>query len=120
MGRKYVTAEEIETIVIPADEQEVAVSFYRKGDRAKISVSDNTFMTKISRAVKRSPDDFVIWEAGRDRDNNVMGYNIECPKSFIHIVPKRENSRVITEEQKAQAAERLKKYWKDKRDISNT
>lgn len=113
--RKYVSVEEVETIAVSSDEQEVSVNFYRKDDKMRITVSDNTFMTKLCHVIDRSSEDFLIWEAGRDKDEKVMGYNIECPKSFLHISPKRKDNRVMTEEQKEQASERLKKYWEEKK-----
>lgn len=102
-----VTVDEMETIDCPKHEQEVAISFYRDEDTMKISLSDNTFLTKIKRVIQKNPSDFKIYEAGRNADGNVMGYNVVCPKKYLTI----RSCAVVrnfTEEQREAAREHMK------------
>lgn len=82
------------------EEQEVHIGASRDEDFATAYCSDNTWITKMDKLVKRSPDLFkVIAE-------NDVSKTYQFPKRLISI---RSSIREMTEEQKQIAADRMRK-----------
>ena len=91
-----------------ADEQETSILLTRDKktkDKARIYTSDNTFITKIKRAIKKNPDAWEIYVAGTV-DGNIIGFDFVGPNNVIKVGSGKK--RVVSDEQKAAAAERLR------------
>ena len=108
-NKKYITIDELETIHCERECQETAINFCRDDDRMIISVSDNTMMTKLIRVMRKNPEAFTIWEAGRDHNGYVGGYNIECSKNLLSLKSGKKKKREMTEEQRKAVRERFVK-----------
>lgn len=92
---------------VSISEQEVCISFMRDEDFATIYTSDTTYMTKLDKLCKASPDMYsLIVDTGRGKT-----YRVE-DKTLISF---RAKKREMSEEQKEAASERMKKYQARKR-----
>lgn len=87
-------------------EQEVCINFMRDEDFATIYTSDTTYMTKLDKLCKTSPDMYsLIADTGRGKT-----YRVE-DKTLISF---RAKKRELSEEQKIAAGERMRKYQASK------
>lgn len=87
-------------------EQEVCINFMRDEKFATIYSSDSTYITKLDKLCKTSPDMYsLIADTGRGKT-----YRIE-DKTLISF---RAKKRELTEEQKIAAGERMRKYQANK------
>jgi len=92
---------------IPIYEQEVHISFMRDEDFATIYTSDTTYMTKLDKLCKTSPDMYsLIADTGRGKT-----YRVE-DKTLISF---RAKKREMSEEQKIAAGERMREYQASRR-----
>lgn len=92
---------------VSISEQEVHINFMRDEDFATIYTSDTTYMTKLDRLCKTSPDMYsLIADTGRGKT-----YRVE-DKTLISF---RTKKRELSEEQKIAAGERMRKYQTSKR-----
>ena len=91
---------------VSLSEQEVCINFLRDEDFATIYTSDTTYMTKLDKLCKTSPDMYVlIADTGRGKT-----YRVE-DKTLISF---RAKKRELSEEQKIAAGERMRKYQASK------
>ena len=87
---------------VSISEQEVHINFMRDENFATIYTSDSTYMTKLDKLCKTSPDMYsLISDAGRGKT-----YKLE-DKTLISF---RAKKRELTEEQKIAAGERMRQY----------
>ena len=87
---------------VPISEQEVHISFMRDKRFAIIYTSDTTYMTKLDRLCKTSPDMYsLLSDTGRGKT-----YRVE-DKTLISF---RAKKREMSEEQKIAAGERMRQY----------
>ena len=87
---------------VPVSEQEVHISFMRDEPFATIYTSDTTYMTKLDKLCKTSPDMYsLLSDTGRGKT-----YRVE-DKTLISF---RAKKREMSEEQKIAAGERMRKY----------
>lgn len=87
-------------------EQEVHINFMRDEDFATIYTSDTTYMTKLDKLCKTSPDMYsLLSDTGRGKT-----YRVE-DKTLISF---RAKKRELSEEQKIAAGERMRQYHIDK------
>ncbi len=92
---------------VSISEQEVHISFMRDEDFATIYTSDTTYMTKLDRLCKTSPDMYsLISDTGRGKT-----YRVE-DKTLISF---RAKKRELSEEQKIAAGERMRQYQASRR-----
>lgn len=105
---KYLTADEIGTVVCTLDEQETTVQVSRDTGTLNIWSSDNTMITKLRKCVAESPDVWKCWEGSRDPDGNLTGYFFSAPRDMLTFRTKKV-TREFTDEQREAAAERLKR-----------
>lgn len=92
-------------------EQEVSINFMRDENFATIYTSDTTYMTKLDKLCKTSPDMYsLIADTGRGKT-----YRVE-DKTLISF---RAKKREISEEQRIAAGERMRKYQESKK-LQNT
>jgi len=92
---------------VSISEQEVCINFMRDEDFATIYTSDTTYVTKLDKLCKTSPDMYsLISDTGRGKT-----YHVE-DKTLIRF---RAKKREMSEEQKIAAGERMKQYQESKR-----
>lgn len=92
---------------VSISEQEVSINFMRDEDFATIYTSDITYMTKLDKLCKTSPDMYsLIADTGRGKT-----YRLE-DKTLISF---RAKKREISEEQKIAAGERMRQYHEGKK-----
>lgn len=95
------------------DEQETIVSFTRGEDVALITTTDPTVFTQLKKKVLTNPEewelDSVTIRAGETNAFALSSATFACPKRLVSFRSKTGEGRRLTEEQKAAAAERLKK-----------
>lgn len=91
---------------VSVSEQEVHINFMRDENFATIYTSDTTYMTKLDKLCKTSPDMYsLIADTGRGKT-----YRLE-DKTLISF---RAKKRELTEEQKIAAGERMRQYQSSK------
>ena len=87
---------------VSVSEQEVCINFMRDEDFATIYTSDTTYMTKLDKLCKTSPDMYsLIADTSRGKT-----YRVE-DKTLITF---RAKKRELSEEQKIAAGERMRQY----------
>lgn len=112
----YIDIDENEEVVIEESklsnsvsisEQEVSIKFMRDEDFATIYTSDTTYMTKLDKLCKISPDMYsLIADTGRGKT-----YRVE-DKTLISF---RAKKKELSEEQKIAAGERMRQYHENKK-----
>lgn len=97
---------------IPVNEQETVINFTRDSDKATVYTSDTTMLTKLHKLIKKTPEEWRLVHQDTV-DGQVVSETFECPKKLISL---RASiiSRVMTEEQRQAAAERLRKARENK------
>ena len=91
---------------VSISEQSANINFMRDEDHATIYTSDTTYMTKLDKLCKSSPDMYsLIADTGRGKT-----YRVEV-KTLISF---RAKKRELSEEQKIAAGERMRKYQASK------
>ena len=95
------------------DEQETIVSFTRGEDAALITTTDPTVFTQLKKKALTNPEewelDSVTIRAGETNVLALSSATFSCPKRLVSFRSKTGEGRRLTEEQKAAAAERLKR-----------
>lgn len=86
--------------MLSVDEQEISIGADRRDDYAIMYCSDSTWITKMDKKVKESPELFSVIA---ETEN---GKTYRFPKRLISI---RNSFRKLTDEQKQAASERLLK-----------
>lgn len=98
--------------VVPPNEQETTISFYRDGKLVDVWTSDTTIMTKLDRLCENSPNEYKCIEVGKSLDGLLANkrYTIRNKKlvSFRSGIGK----RTMTDEQRVKAAERMRQVGK--------
>lgn len=100
----------------PIEDQETVIVFSRNSKTASVETTDPTVLTKLKRCVSTSPDNWFLTEVsvrqGEQDPMKVVSVCFECPKKLISIRSKTVTGRELTEEQRAEAAERLRNLRK--------
>lgn len=103
---------------IPGDEQETVITFGRNGNTASVETTDSTVLTKLKKCAATSPDEWVLTNVTTSPNESdptkVTSICFECPKKLISFRSKSVAPRELTEEEKAEIAERMKQIWKAK------
>lgn len=88
---------------VSVEEQEICINAMRDEKFAAIYASDSTYITKLDRLCKESPDMYsLIEDTGRGKRYLLKD------KTLISFRSKK-TTRVLTEEQRYESAERLRK-----------
>lgn len=95
-------------MTIPVNEQETTISYSRDDDTATVYTSDRTVMTKLDKLAYDSTTPWICYKTDYHADDVVAKW-YKAPKSLITFRSAKVQ-RVLTEEQKRQAVERLKSY----------
>lgn len=93
---------------VQPSEQETTISFSRDGKTVDVWTSDTTVMTTLDKLCKSSPKNYTCIESMNTLDGLLANKRYKISdKRYISFRSGKAN-RVMTEEQKAQAAERLR------------
>lgn len=95
---------------VSTDEQETVVQISRINGKATIYTSDTTMLTKLHKLMNKNPEEWRLVHQDTVSEE-VVSETFECPKKLISFRAST-SSRVMTEEQRRAAAERLKKARK--------
>ena len=91
---------------VSIEEQEICINAMRDEKFATLYSSDSTYITKLDKLCKESPDMYsLIEDTGRGKKYLLKD------KTLISF---RAKKRELTDEQKKQAAERMRKYQANK------
>lgn len=91
---------------VSISEQEVCINFMRDEDFATIYTSDTTYITKLDKLCKTSPEMYsLLFDSGRGKT-----YRVE-DKTLISF---RAKKRELSEEQRIAAGERMRQYQTNK------
>lgn len=88
------------------EEQETTISLMRNENAAEIYTSDNTMLTKFKKLVASNPKDWQVIRVVKDSEGNYTGVFLKAPKNFVSFKTK---NKELSEEQRIEAAERMKK-----------
>lgn len=95
---------------IPLDEQETTINFSRDSKEVSIWTNDRTMMTKLDKMVEKSPH-YTLKETGYIKGMVADKEYILDDKSLLSFRTDK-MTRVLTEEQKHEAAERMRELTK--------
>ena len=91
-------------------EQETSILLEPLNDNAKIYSSNPVHVRKLDKLCKENPTDWKCTDVSR-LHGEVIGKSYECPKEFIVFRSKR---RILTEEQRAAAAENARRMNRER------
>ena len=97
------------------DESEVCVTALKSEDVAEVYTSDNVYLTKFKKLVEANPDAWKITQIVERSDGTISGVMLQAPKKFISFRASERVGRVMTDEEKAAAVERLRAARDNKR-----
>ena len=101
---KYLTGEEIKSVVCDGESQEVSITFDKKGI-AHMYVSYNPWITKMRKKVEEDPETFKCKCAGYNSKGEPTGYFFKFPAKLVNIRKK----STMAEEKRNAVGERFKK-----------
>ena len=97
---------------VSTDEQETVIVFSRNGDMASVETTDSTVLTKLKNYATTNPDEWVLTNVTTGQDESdpmkITSICFECPKKLISLRSKSTAPRELTEEERAEIAERMR------------
>ena len=97
---------------VSTDEQETVIVFGRNNDTASVETTDSTVLTKLKRYASTNPDEWVLTNVTTCQNESdptkITSICFECPKKLISLRSKSASSRELTDEQRAEIAERMR------------
>lgn len=97
---------------VSIDEQETVIAFSRNGDMASVETTDPTVLTKLKKYAATNPDEWVLTNvtaSGNESDpTKITSICFKCPKRLISLRSKSTSPRELTEEERAEIAERMR------------
>ena len=97
---------------VSTDEQETVIVFSRNNDTASVETTDSTVLTKLKRYATTNPDEWSLTcvTAGSNESDpmKITSICFECPKKLISLRSKSAAPRELTEEERAEIAERMR------------
>ena len=94
--------------MIPVNEQETVIQFNRDDRGCKIWTSDSTMMTKLDKRCRLAPDFYTMVKETRTQDGEIAGKFYEIKDKSLLSFRTLKTERVMTDEQRKAAAERLR------------
>ena len=91
------------------EEQETHVNFNRGNSRAMIYTSDTTMVTKLDKLVCLQDTEWKLEEVHKLPNGEEIGRTYSCPVPLVSF-RSRKVKREYTEEQRQEAADRLRKF----------
>ena len=103
---------------VSTDEQETVIVFSRNNDTASVETTDSTVLTKLKKYATTNPDEWVLTNVTTSQNESdpmrITSICFECPKKLVSLRSKSTSPRELTEEERAEIAERMKQIWKAK------
>ena len=97
---------------VSTDEQETVIAFSRNDDTASVETTDSTVLTKLKRYATTNPDEWVLTNVtiGQNESDpmKITSICFECPKKLVSLRSKSTSPRELTEEERAEIAERMR------------
>ena len=97
---------------VSTDEQETVIAFSRNDDTASVETTDSTVLTKLKRYAATNPDEWVLTNVTTGQNESdpmkITSICFECPKKLISLRSKSTSPRELTEEERAEIAERMR------------
>ena len=94
---------------VSLEEQETTISYCRTEAAVSVWTSDRTVMTKLDRLCREAPDNYQCVEIGRDQSGCMMSKEYQIADKGLLSFRKNRNTVTLTDEQKAERAERLRR-----------
>ena len=91
-----------------SDESEVCVTALKSEDIVDVYTSDNIYLTRFKKLIEANPDAWKITQVVERSDGTVSGVVLQAPKKCLSFRAAERVGRVMTDEEKAAAAERLR------------
>ena len=97
---------------VSTDEQETIIVFSRNNDTASVETTDSTVLTKLKRYATTNPDEWVLTNVTTGQDESdpkkITSICVECPKKLVSLRSKSTAPRELTEDERAEIAERMR------------
>lgn len=97
---------------VSTDEQETVIVFSRNDDTASVETTDSTVLTKLKRYAVANPDEWVLTNVTTSQNESdpmrITSICFECPKKLVSLRSKSTSPRELTEEERAEIAERMR------------
>ena len=97
---------------VSIDEQETVIVFSRNNGTASVETTDPTVLTKLKKYATTNPDEWVlanVTASGNESDpTKITSICFKCPKKLISFRSKSAAPRELTEEERAEIAERMR------------
>ena len=97
---------------VSTDEQETVVVFSRNSDTASVETTDSTVLTKLKRYAAANPDEWSLTNVTTGQNESdpmkITSICFKCPKKLISLRSKSTAPRELTEEERAEIAERMR------------
>lgn len=105
---------------ISTDEQETVIIFGRNGDMASVETTDSTVLTKLKKCANTSPDEWVLTNVTtspfESDPTKITSICFKCPKKLVSLRLKSTAPRELTDEERAEIAERMRGIRGNKED----
>lgn len=97
---------------VSTDEQETIIVFSRNNDTASVETTDSTVLTKLKKYATTNPDEWVLTNVTTGQDESdpmkITSICFQCPKKLISLRSKSTAPRELTEDERAEIAERMR------------
>ena len=97
---------------VSTDEQETVIVFSRNSNTASVETTDSTVLTKLKKCVATSHDEWALTNVTTGQNESdpmkITSICFECPKKLISLRSKSTSPRELTEEERAEIAERMR------------
>lgn len=97
---------------VSIDEQETIIVFSRNNDTASVETTDSTVLTKLKKYATTNPDEWVLTNVTTGQNESdpmkITSICFECPKKLISLRSKSTAPRELTEDERAEIAERMR------------
>ena len=94
------------------DEQETIIVFSRNNDTASVETTDSTVLTNLKKYATTNPDEWVLTNVTTGRNESdpmkITSICFECPKKLVSLRSKSTAPRELTEDERAEIAERMR------------
>lgn len=105
---------------ISTDEQETVIIFGRNGDMASVETTDSTVLTKLKKCADTSPNEWVLTNVTTSPNESdptkITSICFKCPKKLVSLRLKSAVPRELTDEERAEIAERMRSIRRNKED----
>lgn len=105
---------------ISTDEQETVIIFRRNDDMASVETTDSTVLTKLKKCADTSPDEWVLTNVTtspfESDPTKITSICFKCPKKLVSLRLKSAAPRELTDEERAEIAERMRGIRGNKED----